>query len=211
MCWYFTTLAGKQWHCLSVFRSSKEWSQHVTKDILQVFVQAVIRFPHSRAEKIREGCLISTISTCMRKHHCCKCFSEVAHHEDGAVKTMQWKLALRCRGIIWERCCSMLLLASFYTAACKLCMVYTLSPLAFRPASDKSSSLSSRNLSAMLWPSLLIWPGDPTKNEATLCLSHMRLFWERNFKVATGHTQPENSHLFRRAFCLTIRAVKLTV
>ena len=29
-----------------------------------------------------------------------------------------------------------------------ICMVYTLSPLAFRPASDKSSSLSSRNLSA---------------------------------------------------------------
>ena len=215
MCLYFATFAGKQWHCLSVFRSlktqSKEWSQHVTKDILQVFVQAVIRFPHSRAEKIREGCLISTISTCMRKHHCCKCFSEVAHHEDGAVKTMKWKLALRCRGIIWERCWSMLLLASFYTAACKLCMVYTLGPLAFRPASGKSSKLSSGNLFPMLWPSLLICPGHPNKSEATLCLSHMRLFWERNFKVATGHTQLENSHLFMRAFCLNIWAVKLTV
>ena len=178
---------------------------------LRSLYKLFIWLPHFTAEKISEGCLISTISTCIGKHHCCKCFSEVACHEDCAVKTIERKLALRCRGIIWERCCSMLLLASFCNAACKLCMVYTLSPLAFRPASDKSSSLSSRNLSAMLWPSLLIWPGDPTKNEATLCLSHMRLFWERNFKVATGHTQPENSHLFRRAFCLTIRAVKLTV
>ena len=93
----------------------------------------------------------------------------------------------------------------------KLCMVYTLSPLAFRQASDKSSSFSSRNLSPMVWPSLLICPGHPNKNEATLCLSHMRLFWERNFKVATGHTQLENSHLFRRAFCLIIRAIKFTV
>ena len=45
ICLYFITLAGIQWHCLSVFPSlktqSKEWSQHVTKDILQVFVQAV--------------------------------------------------------------------------------------------------------------------------------------------------------------------------
>ena len=35
---YFITLAGKQWHCLSVFRclkaQSKEKSQHVTKDLV---------------------------------------------------------------------------------------------------------------------------------------------------------------------------------
>ena len=134
----------------------------------------------------------------------------------GSCSSWRWccqhhRLALRCHGIIWERCCSMLLLASFCTAVCKLCMVYTLSPLAFRPASGKSSSLSSINLSPMLWPSLLICPGHPNKNEATLCLSHMRLFWERNFKVAAGHTQLENSHLFGQAFCLNIRAVKLTV
>ena len=129
MCLYFTTLAGKQWHCLSVFRSSKEWSQHVTKDILQVFVQAVIRFPHSRAEKIREGCLISTISTCMRKHHCCKCFSEVAHHEDGAVKTMQWKLALRCRGFFWGKVLK-------YAATCQLlhCCMQAMHGLYTRPS-----------------------------------------------------------------------------
>ena len=45
MCLYFITLAGKQWHCLSVFRSLqtqwKEWSQHVTQDILKIYVQAV--------------------------------------------------------------------------------------------------------------------------------------------------------------------------
>ena len=162
-----------------------------------------IWLPHSMAEKIRERCRISTISPCMRKHHCHKCFSEVACSEDGAVIAMEWKLALRCNGIIWERCCSMLLLASFCTAACKLCMVYTFSPLAFRPTSDKSSSLWSRNLSPMLWPGLLICPGHPTKNEATLCLSQMEIL-ERNFQVATGHTQPENSHLFRRALCLNI-------
>ena len=152
-------------------------SQRISFKSLHPFTTKLcIWLPHSTAEKINEGCLISTISTRMRKYHWCKCFSEIAYHEDGAVKTIEWKLALRCRGIIWERCCSMLLLASFCTAACKLCMVYTLSPLAFRPASDKSSSLSSRNLSPMLWPSLLICPGHPTKNEATLCLSHMRFF-----------------------------------
>ena len=64
--------------------------------------------PHSTAKKISEGCLISTISTRMRKHHCCKCFSAVACHEDGC---QDHRLALRSRGIIWERCCSMLLLA----------------------------------------------------------------------------------------------------
>ena len=48
--------------------------------------------PHSTAKKISEGCLISTISTRMRKHHCCKCFSAVACHEDCAVKTIDWLL-----------------------------------------------------------------------------------------------------------------------
>ena len=146
---YFITLAAKQRHCFSVFRSlktqSKAWSQHVTKDIVQVFAPVHNQAVHPAsplAEKISEGCLISTISTRMRKYHWRKCFSEIAYHEDGAVKTIEWKLALRCCGIIWEKCCSMLLLASFCTAACKLCMVYTLSPLAFRPASDKGSSLS---------------------------------------------------------------------
>ena len=141
---------------------------------LRPLYKLFIWLPHSTAEKIREGCLISTISPCTRKHHCRKCFSEVAYYEDGAVITMEWKLALRCRGIIWERCCSMLLLASCCIAACKLCMIYTFSPLAFRPTSDKSSSLWSRNLSNMLWPGLLIRPRHPTKNEAMLCLSQMR-------------------------------------
>ena len=154
---------------------------------LRSLYKLFIWLPHSTAEKISEGCLISTISTCIGKHHCCKCFSEVACHEDGAVKTIDWLLdAAELFGKGAAACC-------YLPAFAMLPASYAWfihSPLAFRPASDKSSSLSSRNLSAMLWPSLLICPGHPNKNEATLCLSHMReIFWERNFKVATGHTQ----------------------
>ena len=92
MCLYFITLAAKQRHCLSVFRSLKtqwkEWSQHVTEDILQIFVQAVhLASGPFYGRKKSEGWLISTISTRMRKH-----FSEVACHEDGAVKTIDWLL-----------------------------------------------------------------------------------------------------------------------
>ena len=59
---------------------------------LRSLYKLFIWLPHSTSEKISEGCLISTISTCIGKHHCCKCFSEVACHEDGAVKTIDWLL-----------------------------------------------------------------------------------------------------------------------
>ena len=176
---------------------------------LRSLYKLFIWLPHSTAEKISEGCLISTISTCIGKHHCCKCFSEVACHEDWCCQ--DHRLALRCRGIVWERCCSMLLLASSCNAACKLCMVYTLSPLAFRPASDKSSNLSSRNLFRLA----LAEPFDmPRTSKQKWC--HAMSFPHagnllRKKLQSCNWTHPTNSHLFMRAFCLIIRAIKLTV
>ena len=70
-------------------RNGHNMSQRISfRSLYKLFIW----LPHSTAEKISEGCLISTISTCMGKHHCRKCVSEVACHEDCAVKTIDWLL-----------------------------------------------------------------------------------------------------------------------
>ena len=104
MCLYFITLAAKQRHCLSVFRSLKtqwkEWWQHVTKDIVQVLVQAVHLAPpfYSQKNKWRvpdfydlnthekTSLLQMLLSSCLSWRLCCQ----------------DHRLALRCRGITGE-------------------------------------------------------------------------------------------------------------